>query len=339
MPCPNEGTTRRRQWRSRAGSSPSAAPSAARGRRELSRRCLSPPGRVSTRPAGRGGARAPARAGAGAGRFIHLLCRHKKYGRSPGRDPANRRRTEGKPRTKNSKDQLPDPVGAGATNSCPNAAPQNEGRPQPAGNGEAEPAAASAAQRSGQLSVDVWMRELDATRRAGGARVNVPLRQGVFIHLSVAMKKGSLFAGRDPDQQAPTEGNPENQTARAGSAALTPACAGRRIVTGRHAHEGSTHAAGNGEGAGSNLPSAAPEQPAAGGKLSRRCRMFARAKPDATRREWSEESAVAGAAAGGRFLSIFLCRHKKDVVTAGARPANHRQHESTQKPKRQESRA
>ena len=38
-----------RQW-----PSPSAAPSAARGRRELSRRCLSPPGRVSTRPAGRG---------------------------------------------------------------------------------------------------------------------------------------------------------------------------------------------------------------------------------------------------------------------------------------------
>ena len=34
--------------------SPSAAPSGARGRRELSRRCLSPPGRVSTRPVERG---------------------------------------------------------------------------------------------------------------------------------------------------------------------------------------------------------------------------------------------------------------------------------------------
>ena len=47
--------------------SPSAAPSGARGRRELSRRCLSPQGEFRRDPPDAGGARAPARAGAAAG--------------------------------------------------------------------------------------------------------------------------------------------------------------------------------------------------------------------------------------------------------------------------------
>ena len=96
----------RRQWRSRAGSSfPSAAPSAARGRRELSRRCLSPPGRVSTRPAGRRWSEAPAKPALRQGAFfIHLSCRHKKDGRLPGETrpiTANRRHLE----NRSSKDQ------------------------------------------------------------------------------------------------------------------------------------------------------------------------------------------------------------------------------------------
>ena len=52
----------------------------------VSRRCLSPPGRVSTRPAGRGWNEGTGKAGAAAGCFIHLSCRHKKDGRPPGRD-------------------------------------------------------------------------------------------------------------------------------------------------------------------------------------------------------------------------------------------------------------
>ena len=102
-----------RQW-----PSPSAAPSAARGRRDLSRRCLSPPGRVSTRPAERGwseGIGASRRCGRGRF-FIHLSCRHKKDGRPPGRDPANHRQPKA-PQKPNGKDQKPwTPACAGTTN-------------------------------------------------------------------------------------------------------------------------------------------------------------------------------------------------------------------------------
>ena len=89
------------------------APSAARGRRELSRRCLSPPGRVSTRPAGRGwseGTGASRRCGRGV--FIHLSCRHKKGGRPPGRDPANHRQPKG-PKTERQRPKCLDPACAG----------------------------------------------------------------------------------------------------------------------------------------------------------------------------------------------------------------------------------
>ena len=69
---------------SRQQPSPSAAPSAARGRRELSRRCLSPRGRVSTRPAGRGwseGTGASRRCGRGASLSIFLVATRKMVAR------------------------------------------------------------------------------------------------------------------------------------------------------------------------------------------------------------------------------------------------------------------
>ena len=120
MPCPKRRhhsppamAKPSRQW-----PSPSAAPSAARGRRELSRRCLSPPGRVSTRPAGRGwseGTGASRRCGRGRF-FASFLCRHKKGGRPPGRDPANHRQPKAR-HNKHAKGQRPwTPACAGATN-------------------------------------------------------------------------------------------------------------------------------------------------------------------------------------------------------------------------------
>ena len=64
------------------------------------------PGRVSTRPAGRGWSERHRRAGAAAGGvFIHLSCRHKKDGRPAGRDPANHRQPKAtrEPNSKGSK--------------------------------------------------------------------------------------------------------------------------------------------------------------------------------------------------------------------------------------------
>ena len=126
-----------RQWLSA-----SAAPSAARGRRELSRRCLTA-GRVSTRPAGRGRSEEPARAGAAAGRFsASFLCRHKKGGRPPGRDPANHRQPKA-PQDRSSKDQNTGPRPAPGRRIVAGCRARIGGTArQPPGNGEAEPAVA-----------------------------------------------------------------------------------------------------------------------------------------------------------------------------------------------------
>ena len=119
----NEGTTARRQWRSRAGNAfPSAAPSAARDRRELSRRCLSPRASfdATRRTRVERGHRRSRRCGRG--RFP-LSCRHKKDGRPPGETrpiTANRRH----PRTEQQGSKHWTPACAGATNRarmpCPN---------------------------------------------------------------------------------------------------------------------------------------------------------------------------------------------------------------------------
>ena len=162
MPCPKRRpyTPPAMAKPSRQQPSPSAAPSAARGRRELSRRCLSPPGRVSTRPAGRGWSEGTGEAGAAAGGvFIHLSCRHKKDGHPPGRDPANHRRpTAPENQTAGSKPWTP--ACAGATNRVRMPRPRQRQRTPPAmakpSRQQPSPSAApSGAAAGGNCRVDV----------------------------------------------------------------------------------------------------------------------------------------------------------------------------------------
>ena len=145
MPCPNERhhSPPAMAKPSRQRNSPSAAPSATRGRRELSRRCLGPQGRVfdATRRARaeRGHRREPAlRQGPF---FIHLSLSPQRKMVAAGRDQAitaNRRHPEHR-----NKDQRPRTrPGAWATNRVRMPCPKRR-HPQPAGNGEAEPATAS----------------------------------------------------------------------------------------------------------------------------------------------------------------------------------------------------
>ena len=144
MPRPNNGNARRRQWRSRAGSGlPFCSAERSRGRQELSRRCLSPPGRVSTRSAGRGRSEGTgANRRCGRGRFCLLSLSPQERWSPAGARPDQSPPTEGNPRT-NSRIKGPGPCLRRGDESCPECrAHEAEGTHQP-GNGEAEPAVAS----------------------------------------------------------------------------------------------------------------------------------------------------------------------------------------------------
>ena len=222
---------------SRQKLSPSAAPSGARGRQELSRRCLSPRGRVSTRPAGRGwseGTGASRRCGRG--RFFgdFLVATRKSLARRGETRPIVANFQHASKRT--TKAKALDPGLRRGDESLPIATPTIEAR-QPAGNGEAEPAAAfpfCGAERSPRpAGIVASMSEperasFDATRRARvarGHRREPALRQGALLCLlSCRHKKDGRPPGRDPanhrQPKARHQANDKDQRH------WTPACAG-----------------------------------------------------------------------------------------------------------------
>ena len=173
--------------------SPSAAPSGARGRRELSRRCLSPPGRVSTRPVERGwseGNGASRRCGRGRFFGYFLVATRKSLARRSETRPIVANFQHASKRT--TKAKALDPGLRRGDESLPIATPTIEAR-QPAGNGEAEPAAAfpscSAEWSPRPAGIVASMSEpvrasFDATRRARverGQRREPALRQGALL--------------------------------------------------------------------------------------------------------------------------------------------------------------
>ena len=247
-----------------AVASPSAAPSAARGRRELSRRCLSPPGRVSTRPAGRGWSEGTAKPALRQGRFIHLSCRHKKDGRPAGARPGQSPPTDGT-REPNSKDQAWTPACAGATNrvGC-----RAETRHHAAGNGEAEPAASAE-------------RKIVASMSARQGRVSTPAGRGEGTGKTGAAARSIFLVAEDG------RARPETERPRTKQQGSRHACPGRMAKPSRQQA--------------SLLQRRA--QPAAGGIVASMSEP-ARASFDATRRARVERGTGAGAAAGRFFIHL-----------------------------------
>ena len=111
-------TAARRQWRSRAGTpSPSAPPSAGRGRRELSRRCLSPQGEFRRDPPDADGAREPAKPAVRQGALLYppFLSPQERW--SPaGARPGQSSSIGGKRQIEQQKTRPLPPAFAGATN-------------------------------------------------------------------------------------------------------------------------------------------------------------------------------------------------------------------------------
>ena len=176
----NEGTTTRRQWRSRAGSAFCSAGAAAARRGGVD---VWTPGR---RPTADAGGQAPAKPSA-AGAPGDFLVATRKPTRPPGRDQpitANRKHLK----TKRQRSKVRTPACAGRR-PLPTAMPAMEA-PQPAGNGEAEPAAfpfcsAECSPRPAELSrrcLRPARGEFRRARRARAARYRLPaLRQGRFL--------------------------------------------------------------------------------------------------------------------------------------------------------------
>ena len=206
----------------------------ARGRRELSRRCLSPPGRVSTRPAGRGwseGTGESRRCGRGA-LFVTFSSpqeSHSPAGARPGQSPP----TES-PQKPNGKDQSPGPRPApGATNryrcrardggttarrqwrSRAGSASLLQRRVQPA---DRRGIVASMSGPPGRVSTRPagrrWSEGTGESRRCG---------RGALVTFSSPQESHSP-AGARPGQSPPTE-SPQKKTAKIKSPG-PPACAG-----------------------------------------------------------------------------------------------------------------
>ena len=292
MPCP-----KRRHRTPPAMAKPSRqqpSPSAARGSpwSELSRRCLSPPGRVSTRPAGRGWSEGHCEPALRQGVLVHFR-RHKKD--RPGRDPANHRQPKA---TQTEAARIrPDPVCAGATNRsgmpCPKRRHHNP--PAMAKPSRQQPSFCSAEWSPRPAGIVASMSEparasFDATRRARverGNRREPALRQGASLSLLCRHKKG----GRLPGETRPITANrrqPENRTARISP---DPAFAGRRIVSECRARTKGTTARRQWRSrAGSSLPFCSARcSPRPAGIVASMSEP-ARASFDATRRaeRWSE---------------------------------------------------
>ena len=225
-----------------ATASPSAAPRSPRPAGNCRVDVPSPPGRVSTRPAGRGwseGTGASRRCGRGL-----FLCdfsrRHKKVIDSPGRDPANHRQP------KALKTKRPSvPVCAGATNRVRGCTSQRQ--THAAGNGEAEPADLLCSAECSPRPAELLRRCLSlpgrvSTRPAGrgwserGTEARAGAAAGRLVTFS-SPQESRLSPGRET---RPITANRKAPTNKKQSQFWTLAFAGRRIVTDRHAHRGTT---------------------------------------------------------------------------------------------------
>ena len=225
----------------------------------------SPPGRVSTRPAGRGwseGTGASRRCGRGRFFCDFLVATRKSLARRGETRPIIANRKHPKP---NGKVKALDPGLRRGDESCPEAAPQAAAL-HAAGNGEAEPAglpsaAPSAARGRRELSRRClsppgrvstrpagrgWSEGTGASRRCG---------RGRFLVTFSSPQESHSPAGARPGQTA----NRSTPQTKSKVKALDPACAGRRIVTDRHARDGGTTSRRQWRSrAGRNPPSATP---------------------------------------------------------------------------------
>ena len=227
------GTTTCRQWRSRAGSSlPLLRRRAQPASGGIVASMSEPVEGEFRRDPPAGWSEAPARAGAAAGAFLSILCRHKKGGRPPGR-PGQSPPTEGPENEQQGQCTGPRPApGRRIVTDCQ---PGIGGTDQPAGNGEAEPAAASPSAAPsaacGSAGIVASMSEPEGEFRrdppgSGGARA--PARAGAaagaFYPPFLSPQERWSPAGRDPanhrQPKARHQANDKDQRH------WTPACAG-----------------------------------------------------------------------------------------------------------------